>query len=86
MLLLIDDDFAVLKAEIVRKEVNAWASRHKNNLIQDVLPEGSVTSKTNWIYGNALYFKGAWEEKFEKYLTKHKPFHLLNGESVMWLS
>ncbi|WZZ86191.1 hypothetical protein YC2023_114770 [Brassica napus] len=33
-------DFST-KAEIVRKEVNAWASRHTNNLIQDVLPEGS---------------------------------------------
>ncbi|KAL0693922.1 hypothetical protein Bca4012_061102 [Brassica carinata] len=24
----------------------------------------------------------AWEDKFENYLTKHKPFHLVNGESV----
>ncbi|CAH8384344.1 unnamed protein product [Eruca vesicaria subsp. sativa] len=74
-------DFST-KAEIVRTEVNAWASRHTNNLINDILPQGSVTSKTKWIYGNALYFKGAWEEKFEKYLTKNKPFYLLNGESV----
>ncbi|CAH8352783.1 unnamed protein product [Eruca vesicaria subsp. sativa] len=74
-------DFST-KAEIVRKEVNAWASRHTNDLIQDLLPQGSVTSLTNWIYGNALYFKGAWKEKFEKYLTKNKPFYLLNGESV----
>ncbi|CAG7861155.1 serpin-Z2-like isoform X2 [Brassica rapa] len=80
--LLMIDDFAVLKAEIVRKEVNAWASRHTNNLIQDLLPRRSVTSQTEWIYGNALYFKGAWEKKFDKCLTKHKPFHLVNGESV----
>ncbi|CAH8386840.1 unnamed protein product [Eruca vesicaria subsp. sativa] len=74
-------DFST-KGEIVRMEVNAWASRHTNDLIQDLLPQGSVTSLTNWIYGNALYFKGAWKEKFEKYLTKNKPFYLLNGESV----
>ncbi|RID44579.1 hypothetical protein BRARA_I01363 [Brassica rapa] len=74
-------DFST-KAEIVRKEVNAWASRHTNNLIQDLLPRRSVTSQTEWIYGNALYFKGAWEKKFDKCLTKHKPFHLVNGESV----
>ncbi|CDY38207.1 BnaA09g11820D [Brassica napus] len=74
--LLMIDDFAVLKAEIVRKEVNAWASRHTNNLIQDLLPRRSVTSQTEWIYGNALYFKGAWKKKFDKCLTKHKPFHL----------
>ncbi|KAG2243048.1 hypothetical protein Bca52824_095111 [Brassica carinata] len=70
------------QAEIVRTEVNAWASRHTNNLIQDLLPRRSVTSQTEWIYGNALYFKGAWEKKFDKCLTKHKPFHLVNGESV----
>ncbi|CAH8385784.1 unnamed protein product [Eruca vesicaria subsp. sativa] len=70
------------KAEIVCKEVNAWASRHTNNLIKNLLPQGSVTSETKWVYGNALYFKGTWEEKFDKYLTKHKPFHLVNGESV----
>ncbi|XP_013610227.1 PREDICTED: serpin-Z2-like [Brassica oleracea var. oleracea] len=74
-------DFST-KAEIVRTEVNAWASRHTNNLIQDLLPRRSVTSQTEWIYGNALYFKGAWEKKFDKCLTKHKPFHLVNGESV----
>ncbi|XP_013659324.1 serpin-Z2-like [Brassica napus] len=74
-------DFST-KAEIVRKEVNAWASRHTNNLIQDLLPRRSVTSQTEWIYGNALYFKGAWKKKFDKCLTKHKPFHLVNGESV----
>ncbi|CAN6971172.1 unnamed protein product [Brassica rapa subsp. trilocularis] len=74
-------DFST-KAEIVRKEVNAWASRHTNNLIQDLLPRRFVTSQTEWIYGNALYFKGAWEKKFDKCLTKHKPFHLVNGESV----
>ena len=76
------DDFAVLKAEIVRMEVNAWALRHTNNLIKDLLSQGSVTSQTEWIYGNALYFKGSWEKKFDSYLTKNKPFHLVNGESV----
>ncbi|KAG2302954.1 hypothetical protein Bca52824_031605 [Brassica carinata] len=62
-------DFST-KAETVRKEVNAWALRHTNDLIKDLLPQGSVTSQTTWIYGNALY------------LTKNKPFHLVNGESV----
>ncbi|KAJ0265695.1 Serpin domain-containing protein [Hirschfeldia incana] len=74
-------DFST-KAEIVRTEVNAWASLHTNNLIKDLLPERSVTSLTTWIYGNALYFKGSWENKFDSYLTKNKPFHLVNGESV----
>ncbi|EOA22258.1 hypothetical protein CARUB_v10002846mg [Capsella rubella] len=70
------------KAEEVRMEVNSWASRHTNGLIKSVLPHGSVTDETIWIYGNALYFKGAWEEKFNKSMTKRKPFHLVNGKQV----
>ncbi|KAL0794004.1 hypothetical protein Bca101_065381 [Brassica carinata] len=34
-------DFST-KAEIVRMEMNAWASCHTNNLIQDLLPRGSA--------------------------------------------
>ncbi|CAA7032927.1 unnamed protein product [Microthlaspi erraticum] len=70
------------KAEQVRKEVNKWVSDHTNGLIKDVLTSGSVTNLTNWIYGNALYFKGAWENEFDKSLTVETNFHLLNGESV----
>ncbi|KAL1187709.1 putative non-inhibitory serpin-Z5 [Cardamine amara subsp. amara] len=70
------------KAEEVRREVNSWASRHTNDLIKDLLPPGSVTDLTTMIYGNALYFKGAWENEFKKSLTKHNPFYLLNGKSV----
>ncbi|XP_010473429.1 PREDICTED: probable non-inhibitory serpin-Z5 isoform X3 [Camelina sativa] len=74
--------FVVLKAEEVRMEVNSWASSHTNDLIKDLLPRGSVTSLTDCVYGNALYFKGAWADKFQKSMTKRKPFYLLNGTSV----
>ncbi|XP_009132579.1 probable non-inhibitory serpin-Z5 [Brassica rapa] len=70
------------KAEEVREEVNAWASSHTNGLIKVILPPGSVTSDTDSIFGNALYFKGTWEQKFTKSLTRHFDFHLLNDKSV----
>ncbi|KAL0733339.1 hypothetical protein Bca4012_009549 [Brassica carinata] len=41
-----------------------------------------MTSETDKIYANALYFKGAWKRPFEKYYTKDKDFHLVNGTSV----
>ncbi|KAH0903555.1 hypothetical protein HID58_043058, partial [Brassica napus] len=34
---------------------------HTNGLIKDLLPHGSISSLTNCVYGNALYFKGAWQ-------------------------
>ncbi|CAH8306149.1 unnamed protein product [Eruca vesicaria subsp. sativa] len=70
------------KAEDVRIEMNKWASDHTNGLIRDILPPGFVTSESVKVCGNALYFKGAWEKKFDKSLTKHKMFHLLVGKPV----
>jgi serpin B len=34
------------------------------------------------VLGNALYFKGAWPEKFDSSKTKDDVFHLLDGSSV----
>ncbi|CAA7052735.1 unnamed protein product [Microthlaspi erraticum] len=70
------------KAEELRLEVNKWATYHTNGLIKDLLPPRSLTKYTKLVYGNALYFKGAWEEKFDKALTKKRDFHLFNGASV----
>ncbi|CAH8391685.1 unnamed protein product [Eruca vesicaria subsp. sativa] len=70
------------KAENVRVEVNSWVENHTNNLIKDLLPDGSVTSETDKIYANALYFKGAWKKPFEKYYTRDIDFHLVSGTSV----
>ncbi|CAA7053821.1 unnamed protein product [Microthlaspi erraticum] len=72
----------ISKAEEVRIELNEWASDHTNGLIKDLLPPGSVDSRTEKVYGNALYFKGAWKDQFKKSLTKEKEFHLLNGKPV----
>ncbi|KAF3550511.1 hypothetical protein DY000_02005575, partial [Brassica cretica] len=69
-------------AEEVREKVNSWVENHTNNLIKDLLPAGSVASGTDKIYANALYFKGAWKRPFEKYNTRDRDFHLVNGTSV----
>ncbi|KAJ4871878.1 Serpin-Z1 [Raphanus sativus] len=70
------------QAEPVRRELNKWAEDHTNGLIKDLLPDGSITDQTTYVYGNALYFKGAWEVPFDKSYTKDKEFHLLSGTSV----
>ncbi|CDY24515.1 BnaA01g22190D [Brassica napus] len=70
------------KAEQVRRELIKWAEDHTNGLIKDLLPRGSISSLTNCVYGNALYFKGAWQVPFLKSNTRDRVFHLLNGTSV----
>ncbi|THG22309.1 hypothetical protein TEA_002859 [Camellia sinensis var. sinensis] len=72
----------MVKAVEVTNVVNSWAEKETNGLIKEVLPSGSVGSSTRLIFTNALYFKGAWNEKFEASKTKDHDFYLLNGTSV----
>ncbi|KAI6688192.1 hypothetical protein NL676_025020 [Syzygium grande] len=70
------------KAIEVTSEVNTWAEKETSGLIKDILPAGSVDSSTQLIFVNALYFKGAWNDKFNSSKTKDSDFFLLNGNSV----
>ncbi|XP_057457351.1 serpin-ZX-like [Lotus japonicus] len=70
------------KADQVANEVNSWVKTKTKGLIKDLLPRESLNSLTRLILANALYFKGAWEEKFDASMTKDGNFHLLNGTTV----
>lgn len=70
------------KAVEVTNEVNSWADKETNGLIKELLPLGSVNNATRLIFANALYFKGAWNDKFDASKTKDYEFHLLNGSPV----
>lgn len=70
------------KASEVAKEVNLWTEKETNGLIKTILPPGSIDDSTCLIFANALYFKGAWDEKFNTMEMKEYDFHLLNGSSV----
>lgn len=66
----------------MEKEVNLWASDATNNLIKDLLPEGSLDETTVLVLANALYFKGQWDEKFDPSETQDGDFYLCNGTTV----
>ncbi|KAJ8437683.1 hypothetical protein Cgig2_028621 [Carnegiea gigantea] len=70
-----------LAAEVTY-EVNSWAEKETSGLIKEVLPPGSVDNTTRLIFANAIYFKGAWNDKFDASQTKEDDFHLLNGSLV----
>ncbi|KAF8405128.1 hypothetical protein HHK36_010026 [Tetracentron sinense] len=70
------------KAVEVASEVNSWAEKETSGLIKEVLPSGSVDASTRLVFANALYFKGAWNDKFDASKTKDYDFHILNGSSV----
>ncbi|KAF8022908.1 hypothetical protein BT93_F0426 [Corymbia citriodora subsp. variegata] len=74
-------DFKTKAVEVTSK-VNTWAKKETSGLIKEVLPAGSVDGTTRLIFANALYFKGAWNDKFNTSETKDNDFFLLNGSSV----
>ncbi|KAK4795043.1 hypothetical protein SAY86_013037 [Trapa natans] len=70
------------KAVEVTNEVNSWAKNETAGLIKEVLPANSVEATTRLIFANALYFKGAWNEKFESLETKESEFYLIDGSCI----
>ncbi|XP_071694486.1 serpin-ZX-like [Rutidosis leptorrhynchoides] len=71
------------RADEIAKEVNLWAKNKTNGLIKDVLPASALNNSTRLIFANAIYFKGAWCEKFYESKTKDFDFHLLDGSKVL---
>ncbi|XP_013601589.1 PREDICTED: serpin-Z10-like, partial [Brassica oleracea var. oleracea] len=76
-------DFFNKPADVI-DEVNTWCEDHTSGLIKQILPKDSIEDirQSTLILANAVYFKGAWSEKFDARFTKDNDFHLLDGTSV----
>ncbi|XP_074282495.1 serpin-ZXA-like [Silene latifolia] len=70
------------KAKKVVSQVNKWVEDQTKGLIKEVLPSKAITPKTRLIISNALYFKGDWNVKFDKYNTRPYDFYFLNNGSI----
>lgn len=57
-----------------RKTINQWVAQQTNDLIQDLLPGGSITDQTRLVLTNAIYFKGTWAHPFNPDATQPRPF------------
>ena len=60
--------------------INQWASDHTEKMIDKVLDADSFDPSAISYLLNAIYFKGAWSEKFDKQATVEEPFD--GGEKV----
>ena len=60
--------------------INGWASDHTHGMIPEILNEFSFNTEAVSYLLNALYFKGAWTNKFDKQNTKEESFN--GGEAV----
>ncbi len=62
--------------------INDWVSEQTRKRIQDLLPEGSITTLTRLVLTNAIYFLGDWQYQFDPALTRERPFYPLDGTTV----
>jgi serpin B len=74
-------DFKTKTAAAI-KTINLWVEDKTGKKIKDLVDEKSVNTDTRLVLTNAIYFKGAWKEKFSKKETKDKTFHVSASKSV----
>lgn len=73
---------ALPNLEEKRKRVNTWVSQQTRNKINDLIPSGGLPQDCVLALINALYFRGAWDDAFEKENTHSETFHCLNGSTM----
>ena len=75
-------DFAQ-DTEAARREINGWVEKQTEEKIKDLLAPGVLDPMTRLVLTNAIYFKGDWQQKFNKKATKDAPFHVSADKEVM---
>lgn len=62
-------------------KVNSWVSKATKDKITEIIDE-ETASHASLILINAIYFKGFWEEQFNKLETNPLPFYKLDGSEI----
>ena len=68
--------------EDARNQINEWVEQKTKNKIKELIKPGILVPLTRLVLVNAIYFKGKWENEFEKKLTKDTPFWVTPEDTV----
>ncbi|MCK9245908.1 MAG: serpin family protein [Anaerolineaceae bacterium] len=66
-------------SEEARQAINLWIAAQTNDKIKDLIPEGVLDELTRLVIANAVYFKGAWQHRFDPANTADETFYALDG-------
>jgi serpin B len=72
-----------LLPETVRATINSWVEKQTNDKIKDLISPGALNPTTRLVLTNAIYFKGNWQDQFDKEATQKEEFHLSAAQWVM---
>lgn len=70
------------KPELARQKINTWVSDKTQQLIQQFLSKSAITTDTKLMLTSAIYFKGKWQEAYDKKNTESSNFKLANGKII----
>lgn len=68
--------------ESARETINRWVAQQTDEKIEDLLPDGSLDSRTRLVLTDAIYFEATWANTFDEEKTEEGPFTTLDGETV----
>jgi len=68
--------------DTARGAINGWVSDQTENLIPQLLPQGSIDSSTRFVIVNAIYFNAGWESPFPTSQTTPGAFTHLDGSKA----
>ena len=68
--------------ENARLKVNAWVEEKTKQKIQNMIPEGVFNTRTRLSLVNAIYFKGFWQNQFDKKATCKQSFVVSKSEKT----
>lgn len=70
------------KTEAARAEINSWTAKQTKGKIAELFPADSLDAMTRLVLVNAVYFKGKWQEAFDKEMTFDADFTKSGGEKI----
>ena len=72
------------KSEDARVDINSFVAEKTKHMINDLFSPGGIDRGTKFVLLNALYFKGKWEQPFDKSKTNWTgQFHLDDQNTVV---
>jgi serpin B len=70
------------EAAAARRTINAWVEEQTNDKIENLIPEGALSSWTRLVLTNAVYFKGSWLFPFPAASTEDAAFWLSSEQAI----
>ncbi|KAK9888528.1 hypothetical protein WA026_000779 [Henosepilachna vigintioctopunctata] len=62
--------------------INSWVEDKTRNKIKDIISPNDLNADTRLVLVNAIYFKGNWQNKFDKGATRTEPFYLNDKDTI----